>query len=90
MNWTVTQARVWLLMIPLLVILLGCSTTRLTGSGTLKTNDLGVPYVCSEQWMKDTSYADDGKLGQVVGEDTPETIRDIRRGNASKRKFCRR
>lgn len=88
MKFNATLTRVMLLLIPLSMILLGCSPTLRTGS--VKADPLGVPYVCSEQWMKDQGYASDGKTGQVIGEDTEQTVSEIRHRNASLRKFCKR
>ncbi len=81
--------RATLPMILLSMILLGCVPTQRTAS--LKAEPIGgVPYVCSEAWMKDQGYASDGKPGQIIGEDTEQTNREIRRRNASLRSFCKR
>lgn len=88
MTRNATLRRVMLLSIPLSMILMGCSSTQQTGS--IKADRMGVPYVCFEQWMKDQGYSSDGRAGQVIGEDTEQTVSEIRHRNASLRKFCKR
>lgn len=70
------------------VTLLGCSTTRITGFAS--RNDAGIPRICSKSWMQPIQYADDGIEGQVIGEDTKETVDQARRNNAGQGEYCHR
>lgn len=86
-NWNVCKAQQGLAMILLLMILLGCTSILPTGS--VKANRAGIPYICSQSWMQDQTYAgDDGDGVQQVGEDTEQTVKEARKKNAGRRGYC--
>jgi hypothetical protein len=76
-----------LVMILLSMTLLGC--TGILPTGTVKANRAGIPYICSQDWMQDQTYAgDDGDGVQQVGEDTELTVKEARKKNASRKGYC--